>query len=74
MKSFAGLLAAALAATPASAHYIFQQLAVGDTEFAVWEHSMSILSSDMTLVSFYMRREQFKSRWEMFKLRAIRLT
>ncbi|EMR69141.1 putative glycoside hydrolase family 61 protein [Eutypa lata UCREL1] len=38
MKSFAGLLAAALAATPASAHYIFQQLAVGDTEFAVWEH------------------------------------
>lgn len=42
MKNFAGLVAAALAATPASAHYIFQQLAVDDTEFAVWEHSMSI--------------------------------
>ncbi|KAK7740595.1 hypothetical protein SLS62_011095 [Diatrype stigma] len=38
MKNLAGLVAAALAATPASAHYIFQQLAVDDTEFAVWEH------------------------------------
>ncbi|RYP69155.1 hypothetical protein DL771_006249 [Monosporascus sp. 5C6A] len=38
MKSFAGLLAAALAVTPASAHYIFQQLKVGNTQFSTWEH------------------------------------
>ncbi|RYO82030.1 hypothetical protein DL766_004324 [Monosporascus sp. MC13-8B] len=38
MKSFAGLLAAALAVAPASAHYIFQQLKVGNTQFSTWEH------------------------------------
>ncbi|KAG4218162.1 hypothetical protein PC116_g33358 [Phytophthora cactorum] len=42
MKNFVNIAAAAaLAANGASAHYIFQQLSVGSTQYAPFEYSTS---------------------------------
>lgn len=40
MKNAISLVAAAFAVSGASAHYIFEQLSIGSTQYAVYQYSM----------------------------------